>query len=1203
MGVIRWSLLLLLFTALFAVVGSSAQETNLGGIAGTVSDSSGALIAGAEVLALNDGTSAKYQTKTDPSGGYVLTLLPIGSYTVSVSHTGFLKVQRTNVRVISGQSFTVNFQMSVGQVTQTVDVTADAPIIDTTTVSMGTTRTLEELQSLPVGIAGSGSREAAGFLKTVAGVAQVGYGPDWMQLSRGAINGTPGVFFGYMIDGLDAGAGESETGEDFMPPTPDAVVETRVTQNTDTSVGFNGGVAYELTLKTGTNRPHGSFYYYGQNDALNATNYFGTEPDRARQNELGFTFGGPVYIPHVYDGRSKTFFFTSIDVYRESTANVQTATIPTVAMRTGDFREILGAQVGTDILGRPVFQDEIYDPTTTRTLTAGQVDSVSGLVAQSSGPIRDPFNFGGNLNVIDPAQLSSVSQFFQTGYLPPTNNAIFNNWTGIANPPGNTFKDQFLLKVDHNLNDRHRFSFSWESNVPWFLGSSKGVTAGASGHSSGQNSSGFLTDLLSSTFIDDRNSYRFRFNYLWTISPTQQFNFSTGMTRNPERRQRQLPLTGPEYTGSQDAGLTGTLDPMTPWTQIEGYNNVDGFGPRFGPGQLIASQRNVFRLGWSLQKPKHLIRVGADFEILPYLYRDETQTQGVVGFTHNETALPNFNAGATGWGWASYLLGAVNSMQVASANTNKFTSSGLGMYAQDTWRITPRLTLNYGLRWDFYIPGHMSGDRISSFDPGASNPGAGGIPGALSFYGIGPGRNGLTSVADYYFKAFAPRVGFAYAVNEKTVVRANYGVSYYPNWVKYIGSGGTLIQQVGFTQLSNVNNSSSGGLLPAFYWDNGFPGTFPPLPNLNPALQNGGNPQYIDRNQNRPPQAQNIGVEIERELPKQFRLRLSYVGTLGHRLPLNGSNLNPLPLSAISLGTLLQENINSPAAQAAGIVSPYPGFNGSVAQALKPYPQYSSVSTLSDQWGSSAYNALQINVQRHFGSLTMLANYTISKWLTNGNYVGFLGYGGANSFQHPEFRNRESKQLSSLDRPRVLNLSWVYDIPVGKNKRFLGDANPVVDRIVGGWRFSAIQTYQTGTPLSVSGNASIPGVGGVWVNRVAGEPVRLKNCGDIENGHLTGPDNRLLNRAAFAEPAPFQFGTVSQLSDQRSCYIAQEDLSLDKSITIAESSKFHIGMIFVNAFNRHYWGGITTNIESPAFGTISNASPPRTIQYYGRIEF
>jgi hypothetical protein len=307
-----------------------------------------------------------------------------------------------------------------------------------------------------------------------------------------------------------------------------------------------------------------------------------------------------------------------------------------------------------------------------------------------------------------------------------------------------------------------------------------------------------------------------------------------------------------------------------------------------------------------------------------------------------------------------------------------------------------------------------------------------------------------------------------------------------------------------------------------------------------------------------------------------------------------------LPLNDISLGNLLFANINSSQAVAAGITKPYPTFNGSVARALTPYPQYSGLSALSDQWGNSAYNALEFNLQKHFGSLTMLANYTISKWLTDGNYVGFLGYGGANAFQHPDFRNKEAKQLSSLDRPQVLNLSWVYDLPVGKGKHYLAHTNGVVDRIVGGWRVSAIQTYYSGTPLSIGGNQSIPGVGGVWVIRQPGVPVKVQSCHDL---NPNGANNRLLNVNAFTEPAPFQFGNTSQLPDVRSCGYKNEDISVDKSVAINERSRVHVGMIFANAFNRHYWGGINTGIASPGFGTISGASAPRTMQYYLRVEF
>lgn len=1201
--------------ALWLLIGLTgwAQQANLGGIVGTIRDSSGAVLPVAHVVAVDEGTSIRHETSTDTAGEYIFTQLAVGTYTVTVTSSGFKTTVKTQVPVLSGQNATVSMQLNVGEVSQTVQVSGTSVEIDATSTNMGTTRTLEELQSLPVGISGSGSREAAGFVKTIAGAAQVGYGPDWMQLSRGGINGTPGVDFGYMIDGVDASAGESETGEDFLAPTPDVVRETRVTQNTDTSVGFNGGVAYELTLKSGTNTPHGTFYYYGQNNALNAHNWYssGSTSSLQNENELGFTVGGPVLIPHVYNGKKRTFFFTSIDAYREVIKSPSLFTVPTMAMRGGDFRQPLGSspiqangQNATDALGRPVYQNEIYDPKTTRTVTAGMIDPATGLVATSSGPVRDPYAYQGNLNVMPPSDFSKVSTFFQRGYLPPNDGSDYiNNFLGA--PPSLTFKDQWLLKIDQNFGTKHDLSFSLEKDVPWFLGSAKGKTAGASGHSSSQNGSPFLTDLLSSTFMDDRYQYRLRFNYDWMISPNMIFAFSAGTTRDPHRMSSQLPSTGPEFTGSQDAGLTGTLNPMTPWTTIDGYSNVDGFGPRFGPSQLEDSTRQVFRVNWSWSKSKHLIKFGSDFETLPYIYVNNTQTNGIVGFSRSDTGLPGFNAGSTGWGWSSFLLGAANSMQVQTLIENKFTSGGYAFYGQDTWRVTPKLTLNYGMRWDIYTPGNMKHDAISTFDPNAPNPGAGGIKGALAFYGKGAGRNGLSNVGDYYLNAFGPRVGFAYAFSDKMVVRTSFAVSYYPYWTKYIGSSGTTLQQAGFSQVINVNESSSGGLQPALYWDNGFPGKFGALPNLDPTQLNGSNILWVNRSQNRPPMALNLGFEIERQLPYRWDIRAGYVGTLAHRLPLQGPNLNALPVSDLGLGNLLYSNINSPEARAAGIPIPYAGFNSSVAQALAAYPQYASVQNQEDQWGNSDYHALQINLQRHFGDLTMLANYTFSKWLSDGDYQGYLGFGGPHSYQHPDFKNSEAKQMASLDRPQVLNLSWVYQLPVGRGKKFLNNANGVVDNLVGGWRVSAIQAYQSGTPLAVSGNAGIPGVGGVWVNRNPSVPIHLRSCTDIKNPLVNpyGSENILLNVHAFSEPAPFTFGNIYQLPNVRGCGSSNEDLTFDKSFTLYRESRFHFGMLFLDAFNRHYWGGIHTNIEDPAFGTVSSASGPRIIQYYGRFEF
>ena len=567
---------------LFAAMGLYAQQTNVGNINGTVRDRTGAVIPGATVLAINQATNLRQEATTSGAGEYRISLLPIGIYTVSVAKGGFSKAERAGVPVISAQTFTVDFELAVGAVTQTVTVTGAAPVLDTTSTNMGTSRTTQELGELPVGIAGGGSREAAAYVKTMAGMyLSVGYpsGADWIQVSRGSINGIEPGMSGYKIDGVDAGAGEAETGEDFVAPTPDMVAEVRLTNNVDASMGDNGGVVVSMTLKSGTNKVHGDVYYYGLNDALSARNFLSAKVDRNRQHEPGFTVGGPVYIPHVYDGRNRTFFFTSIDVYRNTAGSTGVTTVPTALMRQGNFSELLGPQVGTDVLGRPVLQGEIYDPASTR--------------AVGSVFVRDPFTYNGQLNVIPPSQLSSISQAFQTQIALPTSAGIANNWRG-PNPPSPTVKDEWLLKIDENINEKHRVSFASERVIPWFLGSAKGTSAGLSGHSSGYGGVGWLSPAINTAFTDDRSQYRYRVNYVWTMSPSLLFNFRAGVTRDPKRKNISLPVGGAQFTYAATAGLKGTLSPQTPWVAgMPGFfqGGQGAFGQRFGAGAAEISQR------------------------------------------------------------------------------------------------------------------------------------------------------------------------------------------------------------------------------------------------------------------------------------------------------------------------------------------------------------------------------------------------------------------------------------------------------------------------------------------------------------------------------------------------------------------------------------------------------------------------------------
>jgi hypothetical protein len=346
-------------------------------------------------------------------------------------------------------------------------------------------------------------------------------------------------------------------------------------------------------------------------------------------------------------------------------------------------------------------------------------------------------------------------------------------------------------------------------------------------------------------------------------------------------------------------------------------------------------------------------------------------------------------------------------------------------------------------------------------------------------------------------------------------------------------------------------------------------------------------------------------------------VKASYIGNLTHGLSLNALNINQMPLEDLSLGSLLLQSASSAAAQAAGIALPYPGFTGSVAQALRPYPQFGNVNRVLRPTGFNIYNAAEFTVQKHVGhGLSFLVSYTISKQLTN--HPTFHGQGRTNAILQYTAQLRQAKQLAELDRPQALVLSYVYELPVGPGKRFANTNNPILKQLVGGWRVAGVQNYFSGTPVELTTNQTLSGgYGALWANRVPGVPIVLNSCGSIDPGD---PAKKFyLNAKAFADPAPFTLGNIRALGDVRTCGYLNENISLMKDFGIGERARIHFSADFNNVFNRHIWQGMGTNIDIPSqFGTFGavgfaggsgaanvagGASDPRIIQLQLKVEF
>jgi hypothetical protein len=556
-------------------------------------------------------------------------------------------------------------------------------------------------------------------------------------------------------------------------------------------------------------------------------------------------------------------------------------------------------------------------------------------------------------------------------------------------------------------------------------------------------------------------------------------------------------------------------------------------------------------------------------------------------------------------------------------------------YAQDTYKLRPRLTLNYGVRYDYDLPATEAFNRFSAVDPTLANPGAGNILGAYTYFGTGPGRNGQTRPQDTYKKAFGPRVGFAYSINDKTVFRGGYGIFYEP-----LKEGSFADQDgLGFFNRQTITPTNGGPI----QIDNGVTRIFPASGPFTPDGQNGSNGVIlVPASSGRPADIQTWNLDIQRQITTNMVLSVAYVGSKGTHLPALNIIPNQVNPSFLSLGNELTMNVTClaggtcPNAVAAGVKLPYPGFTGEINQALRPFPQYGDFnqednSFTPDRTGNSTYNAMQMQLDKRFSQgLSFLVSYTVSKNLTDADSSGpgVSGFIGTNEFiGQNSYQRSAEKAVSELDVPQTLVASFFYELPVGHGKRYLSEGGSM-DRVVSGWYVSGIASYKSGTPTEVYGPcggtagdilfAGCHFTGAARVNVIPG----VSQTNKSNFNPMTTP---FWNPAAFSQPAPFTFGNEPRsLSSARTFGSKDEDLSLGKKTRLfGEKATIDFRAEFFNLINRHIYQPSVGNpqINSPfiplgapgcnganqrfacGFGAITNASGPRTIQFALKIAY
>jgi hypothetical protein len=1159
--------------ALLGVASAIAQVGGTGTIQGTVTDPSGGVVAGASVTATNVATGVETARKTSDAGVFVLPLLTAGEYSVTVKATGFENLTQPHVIVDALANVAVNPKLQIGAATQTITVSEQPTILKTDDVALGSSVENQVYDSLPLAMNGS-ARDPSAFAGLASGVNN--YSTQAAGPSTGSFNGGQTYQNEVYIEGLpltSAGT-ESDTRNLAFGVSVEAVDQFQV-ETAGAKAMYEGQGVSNYVFKSGTNQFHGGVFEYFRNTDFDARGFFAASTPIEHQNEFGATIGGPIK-------KNKLFFFGNYDGYRFVSATPPGyQTIPTAAERTGDFS---------------AFPQLIYDPT-----------------SSTGTGVRTPFPN----NAIPASRISKISQSFQSYLPPPTNGAIANNY--LATLPNKVNNDSTTDKVDYNISDKHRIFalFSTGKYANPIVGSLTAIS----------------TSTLPVPYTDGRGVIEYatlaQIHDSYIITPTLVNQFSVSLSR------LFIPLTSNTYGGDypSKAGLTGLPGGVAgsgfPDITFSGNNapvSWDGTNSHaYNEAQnTVDVQNNVLWI-----RGKHNITFGFQWQTLQD--NENTPLTGTqAGFTFGSAETENFTStgspiSTTGLGYAGFLLGLVDGSTVtqnAVAETGGRYKTYAG-YVQDDFKVTPRLTLNLGLRWDIWSPYTEVNNNMSFFNPTLANPAAGGILGALQFAGDGSDSCHCRTPVKQHDVNPGPRVGVAYRVGEKTVIRASYGIFYsHAGGVGGRTGGRQGLGDIGFNNNGSLSSSATGQ--PAYNWNNGYPGYPLNPPFINPSYGIGfitaaagallPFPAGPGTNQTMPYGDPNFGgkapyyedwsFNIQHSFTPNLVLSVAYSGTDGHWLPgaaVAGPLTDQIPAQYLPLGSLLTQTLSAATlAQAQAmfpnISTPFPNFTGTIAQALRPFPQYSSIS---DQWldvGNSTYNALQVSLNRRLSQgLTSMVNYTWSKELDD-----LVGVRDPN-------KDFLEKGPGTIDHISVAAATLVYQLPFGAGHQ-LTSGNMALRSVISNWQVSGLFTFTTGAPLSITGTCTGGGIidascypsyntnfsGSVWQN------------GSIGSNGANVASTAYLNKAAFVDPAAYTEGNITRAAPLGlyAPHNADLDVSVRREFPIRERVRLSFQADAFNINNAVHFAAPGAGIDSASFGIFSSmANQPRKLQFSARLSF
>jgi hypothetical protein len=1215
----------------FITAGTALAQSDRGTIAGTVLDSSGAVIQGASVTATGANTGAVYKTTSTDTGAYRIPDMQVGVYNLTVTAAGFKTSEQKGLVVQINTTSSLDITLQPGAVTDTLTVLADVPTLQTETSDIGTVVSTRQIMELPLEVNNSSLRSPETFVFLTPGTAGPGTSDSRDGIFQSKLAGGQNFGNEIILDGASTARADSGSAFDQTAPSVEALEEFKVTTSTvPAEFGRTTGGVESFTTKSGTNKYHGSAFEIFRNEALNAKEWFqdlNKQPkDIDKKHDYGGSFGGPVWIPKIYNGHDKTFFFFSWEQFRKKQGSTNLSTVPTDMERQGDFSAFLTTtQIGTNPCdnNNPIFVGQIFDPSTTQTVGGVQC--------------RKPF-------ANNKVPISTVAQNILALTPEPTStnkNLLINNFTlTTVNPILDT---TWTVRVDHSFSDKNKLFFSFSKRDHESINGSPVLPPPLDG---GSFDHPFVTDY-----------YRVGFEHFFSVSLLNHLNVGLNRIYNNNVASS---ANGTDWPAK--LGISGAHGPIFPEISFAGggLQSLTGYGTAQYDANYVNSLVVADSVSWT--KGRHALRMGIDWRAYQYSVVDRSHESPGLGFDFAQTAVePTLSGGtSTGNAYASFLIGAVQSWSLAvRSHQPRFDSRYVGGYAQDDFKVRRNLMLNVGLRYEVETPRREASNQQSIISLTAPNPGAigpsGPLPGALIFGGTGQGRcNCSASGAQTYYKDFAPRVGFSYAPDNlfghlgRTVLRGGYAIYYGP-----LDYGDFAISLTdGFT----ASPSGSAPFNPVISLDSGIP-SFTPPPNIgNPlsaAQDNGGfgggfgGPTYLAQSYGRPAMVQNWSLEAERQLAPDLILSVGYVGMHATRLRSALAQINDLNPKFFSLGNQLNLPVTDPLSP---VPAPYanfcadygctPGSAGTVAQALRPFPQFQNINTdcCLENLGQSTYHALLAKVERRFhNGLNLLASYTYSKTLTDADSAlpSFAQFSGGGYGQNP-FNLKGEKSLSYQDIPHTLVVSYIYELPVGKGKKFLNKGG-IVDKVIGGWQIAGVQRYQSGQPLSFGCATGVPGYstyisGCIRFDRVPGQPLlspgassfdraaasNTGNTGCMENnanGTFSAPVGvtTYFNCGAFIDPNAsglitqrgYAFGNFPRITGEvRSQRYVNEDFSIIKRVSFAESQSLTLKADLVNAFNRHVFSrpdtGPGDSTLGAVFGTVDGS---RKVQFALRYQF